>query len=389
MGKAKILIVDDEAVILELTSIILKSHGYDVLTAREAATGIDLVRTTAPDLVLLDYMMPGMDGLTALKQIRGAFPDSYVVMFTGKGSEELAVELMKAGASDYVLKPFNNQDLLERIEYVLRVRAVEMDNRKLLQEKEQLLEEIAAWNQELERRVEEKTAALRRFQAEFVQSEKLAALGYLSAGMAHEIRNPLNSIALLVQLLQSGMTEQERDEYSEKILKEIDRIDEILGKLLHASKGPRFEVREVSIDQVLQTALEVFKPQTELHNIDVVVEHLAVPPPIPADPTELEHVFTNLFANAIHEMPGKGTLRVQLDHDDRQIIVRVSDTGRGIPSEHLSSIFDPFFSTKRSGSGMGLAFVRRIVKTHHGKIEVEKSDGSGTTFCLRFPMPVA
>ena len=389
MGKAKILIVDDEVVILELTSIILKNHGYDVLTAREAVTGIDLVRTTVPDLVLLDYMMPGVDGLSALKQIRASYPDSYVVMFTGKGSEELAVELMKAGASDYVLKPFNNQDLLERIEYVLRVRAVEMENRKLLQEKEQLLEEIAAWNQELERRVEEKTAALRRFQAEFVQSEKLAALGYLSAGMAHEIRNPLNSIALLVQLLQSGMTEQERHEYSEKVLKEIDRIDEILGKLLHASKGPRFEVREVSIDQVLQTALEVFKPQTELHNIDVVVEHRAVPPPIPADPTELEHVFTNLFANAIHEMQGKGTLRVQLDHDDRQIIVRVSDTGRGIPSEHLSSIFDPFFSTKRSGSGMGLAFVRRIVKTHHGKIEVEKSDGNGTTFCLRFPMPVA
>ena len=87
-----------------------------------------MVRSARPDLVLLDYMMPGMDGLTALKEMRKRFPDSYVIMFTGKGSEEIAVELMKAGASDYVLKPFNNQDLVERIDNVLKIRAIELNN---------------------------------------------------------------------------------------------------------------------------------------------------------------------------------------------------------------------------------------------------------------------
>src|SRR6266545_283367 len=297
--QATILIIDDERIILDLTSIILKNRGYNVLTAQDAMTGIDLVRSAQPDLVLLDYMMPGVDGLTALKGLRKGFPDTYVIMFTGKGSEEIAVELMKAGASDYVLKPFNNQDLADRIDNVLRVRKVEIKNRELLNERERLLEEIAAWNRELEQRVREKTEALEKAQSEIIQTEKLAALGYLSAGMAHEIRNSLNSISLFVQLLQSGIEDKEKQEYCQKIFAEIDRIDGIMRKLLDASKRPRFEIREVSIDQIIDSTLEVFKPQAELHNIEVEWDFQRIPPPIQADPLEIEQIFSNLFINAI------------------------------------------------------------------------------------------
>ncbi|MCM2357962.1 MAG: response regulator [Geobacteraceae bacterium] len=385
-NQAKILIIDDEKIILDLTSIILKNRGYQVLTTPDAITGIEMIRSAKPDLVLLDYMMPGMDGLTALKEIRKEFPDSYVIMFTGKGSEEIAVELMKAGASDYVLKPFNNQDLADRIDNVLKIRAMEIRNRELLRERERLLEEIAAWNRELEQRVQEKSEALEKVQAEIVQTEKLAALGYLSAGMAHEIRNPLNSISLFTQLLKSGMEDQEKLEYIDKIFKEIDRIDGIMRKLLDASKRPKFEIKDVSIDRIIDTTLETFKPQTELHGIAVERDYRCIPPPLRADPSELEQIFTNLFLNAIHEMPKSGKLKVELDHDGQEVTVRVSDTGKGIPRDHLSNIFDPFFTTKSSGSGMGLAVVRRIVKTYKGKIEVEKSDNNGTTFCVKLPI---
>ncbi len=386
-NSAKVLIVDDEKIILDLTSIILKNRGYTTFTALDASAGIELVRNARPDLVLLDYMMPGIDGLTALKKIRKEFPDTYVIMFTGKGSEEIAVDLMKAGASDYVLKPFNNQDLVERIENVLRIRAMEINNRDLLREREKLLAEIAAWNRELEQRVQEKSEALEKAQAEIVQTEKLAALGYLSAGMAHEIRNPLNSISLFVQLLKSGVEDKEKVEYFDKIFKEIDRIDGIMRKLLDASKRQKYELTAVSIDLLLDATLEVFKPQTELHNITVERDYRRIPPPIQADPSEIEQIFTNLFLNAIHEMPDNGKLAVELDHDGHTIAIRVSDSGKGIPRENLSNIFDPFFSTKSSGSGMGLALVRRIVNTYQGKIEVEKSDNTGTTFCVKLPLP--
>jgi len=384
-----ILVIDDEMIILDLTAIILKNRGYNVYTAADARTGLDLIENVRPEIVMLDYMMPGMDGLTALKEIRQRFPDTYVIMFTGKGSEEIAVEMMKAGASDYILKPFNNKDLIDRIDNVLKIRKVELTNRDLLRERETLLAEIAAWNRELEARVEEKTEALQKAQTEIVQAEKLATLGYLSAGMAHEIRNPLNSIALFIQLLKSGMEDPEKIEYIDKSIKEIDRIDGILRKLLDAAKRPKFEIGEVRIDGIIDATLEIFKPQTEHHKITVVRDYHRIPPAIQADPLELEQVFTNLFMNAIHEMPSHGTLTIQLDHDDNAITIRVSDTGKGIPGENIASIFDPFFTTKSSGVGMGLAVVLRIIKTYYGKIEVEKSDNAGTTFRIRIPLASA
>ena len=385
-SRGRVLIIDDEKVILDLTAIILKNRGYQVCTALSAQEGLEVIDREHPHLVLLDYMMPNMDGFTALKEIRRLHPDSYVIMFTGKGSESIAVELMKAGASDYILKPFNNQDLVERIENVLKLRSAELQNRALLSERERLLAEIADWNRELESRVQEKSEALKRAQAEIVQSEKLAALGYLSAGMAHGIRNPLNSIALFVQLIKTGLDEPERLDYVEKILKEVDRIDAILGQLLHAAKRPRFEISEVRIDRILQNTLEEFAPQLNQKKIKVVSEFRSIPPAIKADPIEIEQIFTNLFLNSIHAMSEQGTLGVQLVHDEQYINLRVSDTGPGIPPENLPSIFDPFFTTNRRGTGLGLSVVLRIVKTYKGKIEVEKSDASGTTFSVRLPL---
>jgi hypothetical protein len=197
----RILVVDDEAIILQLARMVLTSRGFEVLTAQSGQECLKIVSRQSPALVLLDYMMPVMDGMTTLRYLRQHHPDTYVIMLTGKGSEQIAVEVMKAGAADYILKPFKNQDLVERIENVLRIRRIEIHNRELRQERERLLNEIESWNLELERRVAEKTRELELAHAEILQAEKLAALGHVSAGMAHEIRNPLNAIGLFAQIL--------------------------------------------------------------------------------------------------------------------------------------------------------------------------------------------
>jgi signal transduction histidine kinase len=307
-------------------------------------------------------------------------------MFTGKGSEEIAVELMKNGASDYLRKPFNNRDLVERIENVLRIRTIEIRNRELTIEREQLLHEIRAWNQELEDRIRKESEALTKAHAEIVQTQKLAALGYLAAGMAHEIRNPLNSIALFTQLLRDGFSDPEKLDYIDKILKEVDRVDGTLRKLLDTASRPAFELTDVNLERVIRNILDDFNPQITAQGIKTRFTFPDNMPELKADPAELAQIFTNLFLNAIHEMPDGGELAVELLREKGDAVILVSDSGKGIPNENLPNIFDPFFTTKNRGTGMGLSLVLRIVKNYGGKIEVARTDESGTTFLVRLPL---
>ena len=383
----KILIVDDEQMILELTSMVLDRRGFEVQTVDNATDSYEIIERDRPALVLLDYMMPRVNGLDALKEIRARFPDTYVIMFTGKGSEEVAVELMKAGASDYILKPFSNAKLVERIESVLRIRSIEMRNRELVQEQKKLLDEIERWNRELEQRVAQKTTELEQAHHEILLTEKLASLGHLSAGMAHEIRNPLNSISLFAQVLTSGLkTDPEMKSYSEKIVNEVERIDAILVKLLSTSKRANFQLRSICLDDVIDASLQPFLAQIEAQNVALQKTLQDNTPSILADADELGQVFSNLFANALFEMKQGGSLSVTLECDDSEALVTISDTGDGIPEEHMNKIFDPFFTTKERGTGFGLSVVLRIVKTYSGRIHVESEPGQGTTFQVWLPL---
>lgn len=383
---ATLLIVDDEKVNLDLTAQVFRNRGFGVLTASNAAEAFELVSREQPEVVLLDYFMPDKDGLFVLTEIKRNFPDTYVIILTGRGSEEIAVRLMKAGASDYVLKPFFNQDLVERVEKVLKVRQVEIRNRELLVERDRLLHEIESWNRTLEKRVHEKTLELQEVQAEILQTEKMSTLGYVSAGMAHEIRNPLNSIGLYVQLLRQGLDDPERIEFLEKIDMEVRRIDGILRKLMDAVKRPRYHLQQVSISKVIDSLLELFQSRIKMHGIEVKRDYRATPPSMLADVAEIEQIFSNIFANAIEEMTDGGTLSVFLDQEDNTVRVEVSDTGRGIPQEDLQRIFDPFYTTKNSGTGLGLAVVLRIIRTYNGKIEVQSVINKGTTFSVSLPL---
>jgi signal transduction histidine kinase len=338
-------------------------------------------------LVLLDYMMPVKNGLEALQQINIDYPDVYVMMFTGKGSEEVAVAAMKAGAADYIQKPFINQSLLAQIDAVLARRHVEVENRKLVEEREILQREIKEWNKELEKRVHQKSQELERAHQEIIQAEKLAAVGHVSAGMAHEIRNPLNSINLFAQILLSETEfSDENKGYLNKIISEVERIDNILIQMLASSKSDETETQMVSMIEVIETVIKSSKPLLESQNIELILELDQNVPLFKAIPHEIEQIFTNLIGNALYEMPDGGSLGLILESDAEKIKIIISDTGSGIPQENIQRIFDPFFTTRKKGTGFGLSVVLRIVNSCGGKIWVETQPDKGARFFIELPL---
>lgn len=383
----KVLIADDEQVIVELASLLLKKRGFEVLTAYNGVECLDVVSQHQPAVVLLDYMMPVMNGLDALKKIRVDHPDSYVIMFTGKGSEEVAVQLMKAGAVDYLQKPFYNQNLLDRLDSVLSIRQVEIENRHLIKEREFLQREIQEWNRELEQRVMQKSRELELAHKEIILAEKLAALGHISAGMAHEIRNPLNSINLFAQILQSAPElDDENCDYVQKIIQEVERIDNILVQMLAASKGNQKDKNRVDLTRTIDQVLKNYQAQIDAQQVEVATSIDRNPPMIQADPLEIEQIFTNLIGNALFEMPRGGRLTISLRSDAEKLSVKVSDTGRGIPRENISRVFDPFFTTKEKGTGFGLSVVLRIVNGCGGKVKADSVAGEGASFLIEIPL---
>ena len=382
----KILVVDDEQVILDLTTMVLGAKGYSVKTASSGVAALEQVDVLRPELILLDYMMPEMDGMKVLRQLREKHPDTYVIMFTGQGSEELAVELMKSGASDYIRKPFNNQDLVDRIDNVLRIRRIEIRNRELLAERERLLEEIAGWNCELEQRVSEKSRELEQAQSEIIQREKLGALGHLSARMAHEVRNPLNSINLFAQVLKQRLQDDEElAGLSQKIQYEIERIDALLIRLLSVSEFSLGDLTQVNLLQLIPRVLGDFRDRFKLQNIDCNVNLADDVPELTANIDDIEQIFSNLIANALQEMSEGGELFVTLTCDDLSIFIEVADSGHGIPEDHLHRVFDPFFTTKPKGTGFGLSAVLRAVKNCDGRIIAGNRPEGGALFKIELP----
>lgn len=383
--KVSVVIIDADRNFLDLTSRILLQSGFQPYVADRAQEGFELISSHSPQLVLLDFMMPEMDGLSALQRLKDRFPDSSVVIFIDEGREESAAELMENGASEYIFKPFNNRNLVGRLKEVLKTREIERHNRELQKQQEQLAFEVERLNMELQKRVREKSEELQNAQEKIVQSEKLAAIGYLSAGVAHEIRNPLNSIALFVQLMRQTTTEPEQLEHQAKIIREVERIDSIIRKFLDSSRKARTISTNVQINQVIDKVIEAFLPKTEARKVKVYRQFHCIPPPISADPTEIEQIFTNLFLNAMDAMSGGGRLAIELFAEDRRVIVRVGDSGNGIAKDVLPCIFEPFFTTKNHGTGMGLPVAQRLARMYEGSMEVEHSSSEGTVFRLEFP----
>jgi len=229
--------------------------------------------------------------------------------------------------------------------------------------------------------------ALKQLEEQVRRAERLASLGTLSAGMAHEIKNPLVTLKTFAQLLPERYEDEEfRKTFSNLAEKEIGRIDALVNQLLSFARPVKPKLERISLHDTLQTNVKWFSQQAGAQGVRVLEDYRAREDRIHGDADQLQQVFLNLFLNAQEAMEAGGELRIATLDDPQGILLRISDTGSGISPDDLDHVFDPFFTTKSSGTGLGLAVAHQILKEHHVDVRVTSEPHKGSTFELKFPL---
>lgn len=218
------------------------------------------------------------------------------------------------------------------------------------------------------------------------RSERLAGLGRLAAGIAHEIRNPLSSIKGFATILAGRFKEDEGTrKLAEVMVREVERLNRVVSELLDFAKPTELNRKPVLLGELIRNSLRLIEREAALQGVEISATVKPEDFLIPVDPDRMTQVLLNLYLNAFQAMDGGGSLRVSAARENGGAVLTVVDTGAGIPSEHLAHIFDPYFTTKPGGVGLGLANVHKFVEAHGGEIEVESAPGQGTSFTIRIP----
>jgi signal transduction histidine kinase len=379
-----LLIVDDEPVILQILQAVLEGEPYRLTavgTGREAAT---VIEEQGCDLLLTDKNLPDISGIELLRLAKEKDPFTEVIIITGYASIETAITAMELDAFDYVLKPLNTVfDIRKKARQALQKRDMALENRRLLahlQEKNAELEAALHESQEL--------------QAELIQSEKLAGIGTLAAGIAHEISSPLFGIMGLAEAIDDEEDLTLVREYAGDIVEYCRNIRDIVVELTSYSRTATNEYRTtIDLPRIIEDALLLVERSAP---VDGVAFYRELPERayVHARTNEIQQVFVNLIKNAAEAVidrfggePG-GQVHIRAGQDDDQVWAEVSDNGSGIPEDKLSVIFDPFYTTKPpgKGTGLGLNVVYRILTKYRGTISVESQPENGTTFRLKIPV---
>jgi two-component system sensor histidine kinase/response regulator len=360
IDKYKILIIDDEEIVLDSCTEILAGGDYELATAADGTLGLGRVKEFEPDLVFVDLKMPGLSGLEVLEQIHGIDPTIVTIVITGYATVSSAVEAMKQGAYDFLPKPFTPDEFRLITHRGLEKRKLVLDTIALRREKELLRENFAAI-------------------------------------VSHELKSPLGAVqqnlyALVAELSDTVTEDQKRK--LERMMARIADLVELIHTWLRAISVDIETIKEnfepVSVTSVISKAVESIEPHAVRKAIEVetsLEEPLSL---IWGDEGTLTEALVNLGNNSVKYSHMGSKVYIKAEGVDGHVVISVSDTGVGIPAEDLPFIFDDFYRAESGraaagGAGLGLAICKRIVETHDGSITAESELGKGSTFVIRLP----
>jgi len=386
---ARILVIDDEEAARFGIHKVLEKEQYQVDLAGDGQEALRKIREFSPHVVISDINMPHMDGITLLKEMSRLEAPPPVILITAHGSEAVAVQGLRAGAYDYLAKPFEVDDLRKAVRNAA--------------EKQRLLESNRRYLAELEKTLRE----LKNSQAERIQAEKMAALGRLVAGVAHEVNSPLGALSSAIDTFGRAymrITELLASQSSGPAAEKTASLNSTLGQTLQVAQEAcqrmdllvrtmrRFAnldhapLRRADIRDCIETTLTLLNHKLR-HEIRIVkdFENTA---DIDCYPLELNQLFTSLLMNSIEAISGAGEIRISTWQTKKHLMIRITDSGHGIAREDIERIFDPGFTTKGVGvgTGLGLPTCRKIIELHRGTMEIESQAASGTAVTLSLPL---
>ena len=427
----KIMIVEDDPVSLALLTKALGKTEPLIITAKTGADAWEQFQKVHPRIVISDWMLPELSGIELCHKIRESHTTAYtyIIIMTVNNSKEDVLAAFEAGADDYVAKPYDIRELHARMNTGKRIIKLEDTHQALQQTLKKISSELIKKNVKLENALKN----LERTQAQMLQSEKMASIGQLAAGVAHEINNPtgfvssnlrtlgdyqhdMNQLITDYQKLKSALkglpeiqlpaainelivqvetTEQDVDiEYIQEDVDDLigdcregtERIKKIVDDLKHFAHPGEDKMKETDINTGIDSTLNVV--YNELKYKATIVKEYGDVPIIYAYPQQLNQVFMNILVNAAQAIEKTGEIKIATSTVDGKVEIRISDTGCGIDQENINKIFDPFFTTKDvgKGTGLGMNIAYNIVSKHKGDIRVESMVGEGTTFIIQLPV---
>jgi two-component system, NtrC family, sensor kinase len=408
-GTARLLAIDDSSTYLAFLGEELRNQGYEVQTASTGIQGLNRLVDEKFDCVLVDLQMAEMDGvevcrrIAAIQSLNSGVP---VIIVTGGAQPGDLNRALQAGADDFVSKSGDLAVLRARVQALMRRRLIQEDNGRVVEELK--ARELEVSHDRAEREIsdtrlamaeklvqanhdlEEANRKLKQTQAQLIQNEKMASLGQLVAGIAHEINNPLAFVVNNLFIVESGLeglnAELERslsEPSLQKMRKALARLGEMKQGLDRVDEG---EFKTVDVVETIDAVLLLLKHKM---NGRIQVEKHYVPErTLYCYAGRLHQVLMNLIANAVDAIAGEGKIAIATSQTARDFLISIQDSGAGIPEEIRNKIFDPFFTTKPigQGTGLGLAISYGIVQDHGGSIEVQSEPGVGTEFIVKIPL---